>query len=250
MFVGHTWAPHCASRASRQCGAIARVEQTATAIASFAAQFTLQSKLFKKKNSHRLRNRIPLAGHVQLPVVDGLAAPASQLMRKSVAAIVKRSVIGDDKWAHASIPTRMGGLGVRDPTIIAPCARLASLINCAEHATIHSGGNGESGGSVHVAATSRCVIRVAASKELQKQLTQPLHRRARDKLLREGDAVTRMRLTHFQPPRRCGTGKCVGAEEDPGARRRKGWYWEYLCVITRTPAPTAVYQPMPWAFMQ
>ena len=35
------------------------------------------------------------------------------------------------------------------------------------------------------------------SKDLQKQLTQPLHQRALDKLLREGDAMARVRNTRF-----------------------------------------------------
>ena len=43
--------------------------------------------------------------------------------------------IGDCMWEQASLPIRLGGLGISDPHVMQPAARLAALLNLGQHGT-------------------------------------------------------------------------------------------------------------------
>ena len=135
------------------------------------------------------------------PIVADLAQQTSTLARKSLATVVGCDNVADDKWMHASIPARLGGLGIRDPLVIAPCARLASLVNVAELG-ITLGAS-----QTYISDETEKAIRtymerlgtverpeLRPSKDLQKELTQPFYQRMMDRLMREGDPITQLRL--------------------------------------------------------
>ena len=42
--------------------------------------------------------------------------------------------LSDTEWRQATLTLQRGGLGLRDPTIIGPAARLAATVNTAERA--------------------------------------------------------------------------------------------------------------------
>ena len=68
------------------------------------------------------------------PLIDIRTTRASTDFRKAFASLLKADSVEDAIWSHATIPLRMGGLGLRDPITIVSTARLASLVNVSQRA--------------------------------------------------------------------------------------------------------------------
>jgi len=61
---------------------------------------------------------------------DTMLLQVSKGLRKVLQQIVKVGDLSTKSWQQAFLPTKLGGLGIRDPLAIARSARLASIINC------------------------------------------------------------------------------------------------------------------------
>ena len=66
-------------------------------------------------------------------LTDQLVADCSADMRHAYAAILRKN-IDDLTWAHATLPQREGGFGLRVPRTTVDTARLVSLVNVSQRA--------------------------------------------------------------------------------------------------------------------
>jgi hypothetical protein len=134
---------------------------------------------------------------VLLPVAGGLRHSLAQLLGHHVS---------DELWLHASLPARMGGLGLRDPNDCAEAARLAGLIN-AEPAIARL----RVAEDVFDAAARKALAEFnarwglqvempKASKDLQRNLTSLIYKKRRAEMLVSATPEDAERLTSLCSP--------------------------------------------------
>ena len=142
-------------------------------------------------------------------VVEAIAKHTSSEMRKTLATILRATPaeLDDETWALVALPMRMGGFGLRDPTVIVHCARLAAAVNLSVLAA-------EMGANEAFLALEReqavslyrknieLTVRpeLQPSRELQKQLTMPLHSRTAHQLLSIAEPTTKACLESLMTP--------------------------------------------------
>ena len=139
-------------------------------------------------------------------ITEALAHVVTHQMRRSLAAIARCSDIDDSKWAHETIPVRVGGLGIRDPVSVTPCSvgltcQLIRKSSFSRSRPAYIAEETEKAVAIYMAFL-QLTIRpdLQPSKELQNQLTLPFHQQALDKLLPDGDLAARIQFTSLATP--------------------------------------------------
>ena len=113
-------------------------------------------------------------------------------------------------WAHATLPSRMGGLGLQDPCAIRESGRLAALVK-AEELALELGADADFYAQALQEASTRFLRRVGASHQLlpklsastpnlQKQLTDILHAQRFERLFAAADNFGQVRLSSLAIP--------------------------------------------------
>ena len=202
-------APLCEQTVKAVDSAHRRVVQATTAIATFGAKFPFQAQQLLRMTTGACKVEYLLQAMTSSSVVDELAARTSTLMRNALAAILKGSCeeIDDEAWATAALPLRMGGFGLRDHMAIALCARLAALVNVSDLAVEIGAEEAYLRLELDKAVSlymSKLDLHVrpdlVPSKELQKQLTVPLHLHTHHHLLQIANPATKARLESLATP--------------------------------------------------
>ena len=106
-----------------------RVRQSSDAISELAKTHPAQALQLLRATLGACRVEFLLQAMAPSAVTSQLAAVASAELKRVFAAILEVASVPDHAWMFANIPLRLGGLGLRDPTVSAAAARLASLIN-------------------------------------------------------------------------------------------------------------------------
>ena len=158
-----------------------RIKQAAAKLSKFAATHPKQSFQLLRATAGACKIEYLLQTLTRSALTDQLVADCSADMRQVYAAILRQE-IDDFTWAHATLPQRDGGFGLRDPTCIAESARLASLVNVAERALgfgaakSHIDAETAKAAAIYTAriGTDRC-SELHAPSELKKTITQLLH---------------------------------------------------------------------------
>ena len=115
-------------------GAANRVSQATSKIAAFAKTHPKQAFHLLRATAGACRIEYLLQTMPRTPIIEQLVSTCSADMRTAYAAILRQPAVDDFTWTHATIPQRLGGLGLRDPKTIIDTARVASLVNVTERA--------------------------------------------------------------------------------------------------------------------
>ena len=91
--------------------------RTIVAMASHDALTILRNSLSAHKLNYNLRAS-PCAGHHSLSKYDSI-------LRQAIGSVININ-LSNDQWIQASLPVRLGGLGIRSVSMLAPSAFLAS----------------------------------------------------------------------------------------------------------------------------
>ena len=115
--------------------------------------------------------------------------------------------MSQEVWSQATIPLKLVGLGLRDPVVLGAAARLAALTN-AESFALELGADvayvqrekDEALRSYQRQVGSAVSPELEPSKELQGQLTLPIHLRRVDALVRAAEGPDKQRLSSLGTP--------------------------------------------------
>ena len=184
-----------------------RVKQSADAIAAFATYCPAQALQLLRATAGACKVEYLLQTLTSSAITQQLAEHCSTECQRAFAAILQHQPLECATWSLATIPQRLGGLGLRDPKAIVESARLASLINVAATALElgaapqHITWETEKAVALYLTRL-QVVVRpeLVPSKDLQKLLTLPVHQIALDALIRDADEPTRHRLNSLATP--------------------------------------------------
>ena len=187
--------------------AIARVKQYTDALTSFSRHFPQHTLELLQMTAGACKVEYLLQTLEHSNITEFLADSCSMDMKRVYAAILDVENFDEAKWIHATLPRRMGGLGLRDPTRVIYTARLASLTNTADLAR-QLGASDEYTESQTEAAVADYMAAVQTilrpelfpSKDLQKTLTQVLHDQALNRLINISDEPTKQKLNSLTTP--------------------------------------------------
>jgi hypothetical protein len=111
-----------------------RTEAVLRGVAELGNTFPAQALQLLRLCASACKVEFALQALPQSPVTSSLATSCALGMRKALSAILRVDSLSDAAWTQATLPLRRGGLGLRDPTVIGPAARLANTVNAAEKA--------------------------------------------------------------------------------------------------------------------
>ena len=184
-----------------------RISQATTSIVRFADPHPAQALQLLRATSGACKVEFLIQSLSPSPLVRDLATYCATELRKGFAAVLKTHTVDDATWITATLPLRMGGLGLRDPTVITASARLASMVNVSDRATAFGAipsyvAKELDLATVHYMSALNMDVRpqLKPSADLQRLLTDPLHQRALDLAVRSADEPTLLRLNSLSTP--------------------------------------------------
>ena len=121
--------PLCEQTRNALVSVQARVSQATSKIAAFAKSHPKQAFLLLRATAGACKVEYLLQTLSRTQLSDDLVSTCSTDMRQAYAAICRATSVTDFEWAHATLPQREGGFGLRDPKTIVDTARVASLVN-------------------------------------------------------------------------------------------------------------------------
>ena len=184
-----------------------RVSQSTASIARFANTHPSQALQVLRATSGACKVEFMIQSLTPSHLVEDLASFCAEGLRTSFTAVLKVPAVDGSTWTTATLPLRMGGLGLRDPTVITASARLASLVNVSEHALAFGACHEHITRELDLASTRYMMAlgmvvcpQLKPSADLQRLLTDPFHQRALDRLVRVADEPTLQRLNSLTTP--------------------------------------------------
>ena len=200
-------APLREQSASAVQGVITRLDALCGGIHDLAHSFPAQALQLLRATTGACRVEFLLQALPASEVSSAVASHASTCLRKGLAAVLDIPEVPDEPWQLSLIPLRLGGLGLRDPPLIQPAARLSSLLAAKDRAP-QMGAH-----PFHVDKELRVALSdyqhqlgaplpegLRPHKQLQAQLTEPLHRRALAQIVSTTDDRGRDRLNSLATP--------------------------------------------------
>ena len=164
--------------------AFQRIDKLMTGITALTGDHPAQSLQLLRATSGACRVEFLLQALPIGSVSADTARMARDRLKQGLCAVLHREDLPRDAWEQAIIPTRLGGLGLRDPTLIHYAARFSSLLS-AKSLALEMGASEwyvEREPFLAKSAYERFLqVQVPTdtrpSKELQAQLTEPIYQR-------------------------------------------------------------------------
>ena len=116
-------------------GGVRRLHSLTEGVDLLAEAFPQQALQLARATMGACRVEYLLQGLPISEITQRLALTCSQLLQRNLKKILGSEELLPEAARHlALVPVRMGGLGLRDPTLIHAAVRLAALINVASRA--------------------------------------------------------------------------------------------------------------------
>ena len=200
------WSPPPRATATAILGTIRRVKAIYSGIRRLAVKSSPQALQLLRESGGACRVEFLLQTLPSSPMTEMLTRASDEELRAGLAAILGMDCIPEDVWSLATIPLRLGGLGLRAAGRMQHAARLASLTGLMDWARqLHA----DEGVLQRQLLDARRLYErqlgaelpaLQHSTTLQAELTEPLHRHILNELVRASDSYHLERLNSLSTP--------------------------------------------------
>jgi len=115
-------------------GTVRRIQAVNDGIKRLATGYPSQALQLLRASTGACRVEFLLQTMPHSPVVDQLIDLTEEGLRQGLADILMVDTLQEEAWKLATVPVRLGGLGLRAPSRVKYAARLASLVSVEQYA--------------------------------------------------------------------------------------------------------------------